>query len=120
VPDGSAAADETIHRALGRAGPVAPYTTDLAARILLPPGFVELGDPVYGRGTVYAACRRDGIDAGGLPYPHHGSWGATLPLKRVAADRVQTTSSCQRWWRQCATAHESLPPERSCTRPATG
>ena len=80
VPAGSAAADQAIHQALGRTGPTPPYTTDLAAaRTLLPPGFVEL-DPVPGVGAVYASCRRAGLDARGLPFPHHGGWGATLPL----------------------------------------
>ena len=50
-----------------------------AARTLLPPGFEEL-DPVPMAGTVYGSCRRAGIDRGGLPFPHHGGWGATLPL----------------------------------------
>ena len=78
---GSAAADKTIHQALGRAGPAPPYTTDMeVARTLLPPGFDELGDPMHMADAVYAACRRGGIDVGGLPYPHHGGWGATLPL----------------------------------------
>ena len=81
VKVGSAVADETIHRALGRTGPAPAYTTDMAAaRTLLPPGFEELGDPVYISGAVYGACRRAGIDRGGLPFPHHGGWGATLPL----------------------------------------
>ena len=81
VSAGSAEADEAIHQALGRAGPAPPYTTDMeAARTLLPPGFVELGDPMYTADAVYAACRRAGIDRSGLPFPHHGGWGATLPL----------------------------------------
>ncbi len=81
VTTGSAAADQAIYQALGRAGPVPRYTTDLdAARTLLPPGFEELGDPIYTSDAVYAACRRTGIDRGGLPFPHHGGWGATLPL----------------------------------------
>ena len=91
VPAGSVAADETIHRALGRAGPAPPYTTDMtAARTLLPPGFVELEDPTYMADAVYAACRRAGIDRDGLPFPHHGGWGATMPLALChAAARAQ-------------------------------
>ena len=81
VSAGSPAADEVIHQALGRTGPAPPYTTDIAAaRTLLRPGFEELSDPVYSSGAVYAACRRAGIDRGSLPFPHHGGWGATLPL----------------------------------------
>ena len=81
VSAGSAEADETIHEALGRAGLAPPYTTEMeAARTLLPPGFEELGDPTYMTDAVYAACRRVGIDVGGLPFPHHGGWGATLAL----------------------------------------
>ncbi len=96
VPAGSAEADAAIHHALGRAGPALPYTTDMAAaRTLLPPGFVELGDPMYMTDAVYAACRRAGIDCGGLPFPHHGGWGATLPL-----------ALCQ----ACARARASLMP----------
>ncbi len=54
VSAGSAEADEAIHQALGRAGPAPPYTTDMeAARTLLPPGFVERGDPTYMTGAVY-------------------------------------------------------------------
>ena len=88
VTTGSAVADKTktIHRALGRAGPAPCYTTDLdAARTLLPPGFEELSDPIYTSDAVYAACRRTGIDHGGLPFPHHGGWGATLPLALCSA-----------------------------------
>ncbi len=79
VPAGSAEADEVIHQALGRVGHAPPYTMDMeAARTLLPPGFVEPGVPMYVTDAVYVACRRAGIDRG-LPFPHHGGWGATPP-----------------------------------------
>ncbi len=93
VTTGSVEADQAIHRALGRAGPAPCYTTDLdAARTLLPPGFEELSDPIYTSDAVYAACRRAGIDRGGLPFPHHGGWGATLPLALCnACIRVQAS-----------------------------
>ena len=40
VAAGSVLADGAIHKAVGRLGPVQPYTTDeAAARTLLPPGF---------------------------------------------------------------------------------
>jgi hypothetical protein len=55
------------------------YTTqEEAARGLLPAGF-EWIPIAFARGGVYVACRRSGLD-GELPYPHHGQWGATLPL----------------------------------------
>ena len=80
VPAGSVAAAESVHQALGRSGPAPPYTTDMAAaRTLLPPGFVEL-DPLPSVGAKYRSCRRAGLDDRGLPFPHHGGWGATLPL----------------------------------------
>jgi hypothetical protein len=47
------------------------------------PGFEWLPSTYAGR--VYAACRRSGID-GELPYPHHGQWGATLPLAKCGAE----------------------------------
>jgi hypothetical protein len=81
---GSDAADQAIHQALGRPGPVQPYTTDeAAARSLLPEGFEWL-DPVYSAGAVYAACRRSGTDDG-LPHPHHGQWGRTALLAACGA-----------------------------------
>jgi hypothetical protein len=42
---------------------------------------------MYMTDAVYAACRRAGIDRDGLPFPfpHHGSWGATLPLALCGA-----------------------------------
>ena len=90
APAGSAVADETIHQALGRAGPAPPYTTDIAAaRTLLPSGFVELG-PLFNVGAVYGSRRRAGVGSDGLPFPHHGGWGATLPLALChAAVRAQ-------------------------------
>jgi hypothetical protein len=85
VEAGSAAADTAIHAALGRAGPVLLYTQDeAAARGLLPDGF-QWGQPTYSVGKVYAACRRSGTGADGLPHPHHGQWGATLPLAMCGA-----------------------------------
>jgi hypothetical protein len=33
---------------------------------------------------IYATCRRSGMD-GEWPYPHHGQWGATLPLAMCGA-----------------------------------
>jgi hypothetical protein len=79
VRAGSPAADQAIHQALDRSGPVLAYTTaEDAARSLLPAGF-ELLPATYAGGAVYAACRRIGTD-GELPHPHHGQWGTTLPL----------------------------------------
>ena len=80
---GSPAADQAIHDAFGLAGHVLPYTTsETAARTLLPPGFEILphliGNPIY------AGCRRAGLN-GGLPYPHHGQWGATPALALCGA-----------------------------------
>jgi hypothetical protein len=84
VPIGSVAADQAIHDALGRTGPVLPYTTDQgAARSLLPPGF-EWMPAVYASRCVYGACRRAGLD-GEWPYPHHGQWSAALPLAMCGA-----------------------------------
>ena len=84
VPSGSAEADRTIHEALGRAGPVLPYTSDeAAAEQLLPPGF-EWRQPDYSGGAVYASCRRSGMD-GPWPHPHHGQWSATQPLAMCGA-----------------------------------
>lgn len=80
VTAGSAAADTAIHEALGLAGPTPPYTTDeTAARTLLPLGF-ELMTITQTAGWVYAPCRRAGLDAEGLPYPHRGQWCRTIPL----------------------------------------
>jgi hypothetical protein len=83
VAAGSPAADQAIHDAFGLAGHILPYTTsETAARTLLPPGFEILphliGNPIY------ASCRRTGLD-GGLPYPHHGQWGATPALALCGA-----------------------------------
>ncbi|MBL6459208.1 hypothetical protein JMJ55_28195 [Belnapia sp. T6] len=81
---GSAAADQTIHDVIGRAGPVLPYTTEKAAAVqLLPPGF-EWMPPTYASGLVYASCRRAGRDGKWL-YPHHGQWSATEPLAMCGA-----------------------------------
>jgi hypothetical protein len=79
VQAGSPAADQAIHQALDRGGPVLAYTTaEEAAQSLLPAGF-ELLPAIFGGGAVYAACRHIGMD-GELPHPHHGQWGTTLPL----------------------------------------
>ena len=79
VQAGSPAADQAIHQALDRSGPVLAYTAaEDAAQSLLPAGF-ELLPAIYAGGAVYAACRRSGTD-GELPHPHHGQWGTTLPL----------------------------------------
>jgi hypothetical protein len=81
---GSAKADRIIHDALGRAGPVLPYTTDEGtARSLLPPDFEWLAI-TYAAGCIYAPCRRAGLD-GELPHPHYGQWGQTLPLSLCGA-----------------------------------
>jgi hypothetical protein len=81
---GSAEADSYIHRALGRAGPVLPYTSNEAAALaLLPPDF-EADWPTTGGGEVYAAVWRRGL-LDGLPYPHHGQWGATRALALCGA-----------------------------------
>ena len=79
VQAGSPAADQAIHQALDRSGPVLAYTVaEDAAQSLLPAGF-ELLPATFGGGAVYAACRRIGMD-GELPHPHHGQWGTTLAL----------------------------------------
>ena len=79
VREGGPAADQAIHETLNLSGPVLAYTTaEDAARSLLAAGF-ELLPATYTGGAVYAACRRIGTD-GELPHPHHGQWGATLPL----------------------------------------
>jgi hypothetical protein len=84
VEAGSPEADRTIHQALDRGGPPVPYTTEEeAARGLLPVGFEWLPN-IPGAGTIYAACRRSGMD-GDLPHPHHGQWSATLPLAMCGA-----------------------------------
>jgi hypothetical protein len=84
VDAGTPAADQAIHQALGRTGPVLPYTTDVAAvRGLLPSGFEWLAT-VYSAGWVYEACRCVGLDEG-LPHPHHGQWGRTTPLAACRA-----------------------------------
>lgn len=76
----SEAADRAIHAALGRNGPLLPYTTDEPyARTLLPPGF-EWMDVTPTDGGIYAPCRRTGLGADGLAYPHHGQWGRTQML----------------------------------------
>ena len=69
VQAGSPAADQAIHQALDRSGPVLTYTTaEDAAQGLLPAGF-ELLPATYAGGAVYAACRRIGTDWE-LPHPH--------------------------------------------------
>ena len=79
VQAGSPAADQAIHQALDRSGPVLTYTTaEDAAQSLLPAGF-ELLPATFGGGAVYAACRRIGMD-GELPHRTMGSGGTTLPL----------------------------------------
>jgi hypothetical protein len=84
VAAGSLLADLAIHKALGLAGVVMPYTrNEVAARSLLPAGFEWLPS-TYSGGVVYAACRRSGID-GAWPYPPHGQWGATLALALCGA-----------------------------------
>jgi hypothetical protein len=84
VEAGSAAADQAIHDAIGRAGQVLPYTTrDEAAQRLLPPDF-EWMAVTYSAGWVYAPCRRSGLD-NGMSHPHHGQWGRTLPLSMCGA-----------------------------------
>ncbi len=73
LPEGSAAADLAMHRALGLPGEPRAYTSDEAAlRTLLPEGFemyvsISVADAVYGVVT----------RAGDPDYPHHGQWGAT-------------------------------------------
>ena len=85
VEAGRATADQAIHEALRRQGPIPPYTIDeAAARALLPPGF-EWITATDSAGWVYAPCRRAGLDAGELPYPHHGQWGRALPLSMCGA-----------------------------------
>ena len=84
VEAGSDAADQAIHEAIGRAGLALPYTTaKAAAAALLPPGF-EWREPVYAAGSVYASCKRSGMD-GEYPYPHHGQWASTEALAMCAA-----------------------------------
>ena len=96
VQAGSPAADQAIHQALDRSGPVLTYTTtEEAAQSLLPAGF-ELLPATFGGGAVYAACRRSGTD-GKLPHPHHGQWCTTLPLAICAA---------------CLRAHAGLDQDR--------
>ena len=80
VEAGGALADETIHAAVGLAGPVLRYTTDkAAAQTLLPPGFEWMAITPASQ-WVYAPCRRTGISPDGFAYPHHGQWGRTTPL----------------------------------------
>jgi hypothetical protein len=96
VGAGSPAADQAIHQVLNRSGPVLAYTTaEDAAQSLLPAGF-ELLPATYAGGAVYAACRRSEAD-GGVPYPHHGQWGTTLPLAICGA---------------CLRAHAALNQDR--------
>ena len=85
IKTGSTVADETLHQAIGRSGPVPPYTTDeAAARTLLPSGF-EWITATHSAGRVYAPCRRSGRGADKLPFPHHGQWGRTLSLSMCGA-----------------------------------
>ena len=81
---GSVLADEAIHEAVGRLGPVQPYSTsEASARTLLPPGFEWLAiTPTAG--WIYAPCRRVGAGDDGLPLPHHGQWCQTIPLSLCA------------------------------------
>jgi hypothetical protein len=84
VPAGSLLADLAIHEALGLVGVAMPYTrNEAAARSLLPDGF-EWMPSTYSGGTVYAACRRSGMD-GEQRHPHYGSWATTLPLAMCGA-----------------------------------
>jgi hypothetical protein len=55
---------------------------------VLTPGFEWL-PPHYSGALVYAFCRRCGMD-GEWPYPHHGQWGATLPLAMCGAGLAET------------------------------
>jgi hypothetical protein len=81
---GSPEADCTIHRALGRKGPVLAYTRNEAAtRLLLPDGF-EWRTDTYSSRLVYVSCGRTGLD-GGFPHPRHKQWGRTLPLAMCGA-----------------------------------
>jgi hypothetical protein len=96
VRAGSPVADQAIHQALDRSGPVLAYTTvEEAAQSLLPAGF-ELLPPTFGGGAVYAACQRSGTD-GELPHTHHGQWCTTLPLAICGA---------------CLRAHAGLDQDR--------
>jgi hypothetical protein len=97
VQAGSPEADQAIHQALDRSGPVLTYTTsEEAAQNLLPAGF-ELLPATFGSGAVYAACQRSGTD-GELPHQHHGQWCTTLPLAICGA---------------CLRAHAGLDQDRS-------
>jgi hypothetical protein len=84
VPAGSAEADQAIHEATGRNGPVLPYTTEASAAAQLLPTDFEWRDATHARGRVYASCRRIGMD-GPWHHPHHGQWARTLPLSMCGA-----------------------------------
>jgi hypothetical protein len=84
LPDGGAEADQAIHDATGRDGPVLAYTTEAsAAAQLLPPDF-EWRESTYAGDRVYASCRRIGMD-GPWHHPHYGQWARTLPLAMCGA-----------------------------------
>jgi hypothetical protein len=84
VQAGSLEADRTIHAALGLAEPAPPYTREeAAARGLLPAGF-EWMPPTYSGRTVYAACRRSGMDEEWRP--HTTGNGALRCRWRVRSD----------------------------------
>ena len=77
-------ADIAIHQALSRPGAILHYTTDEeAARTLLPPGF-EWMQITFTANWMYTPCRRAGIGADGLAYPHLGQWCQTIPLSLCA------------------------------------
>src|SRR5689334_6249883 len=71
----SPAADTAIHEALGRTGPVLPYTGSAAAR-LLPAGCEAVVLTSGAGGRAYVAVRRLGVPSS----PHHGAWGASATL----------------------------------------
>lgn len=84
VEAGSPEADRAIHDALGREGPVFPYSrNEAAARLLLPEGF-EWREGTYSGELAYASCCRQGLDEG-FPYPRHGQWGRTPALAMCGA-----------------------------------
>lgn len=96
VDTGSVEADIAIHSALRRTGPVLSYTTDEGvARSLLPLEFTWL-PPVFAAGAIFVSCRRAGM-LSGLPHPHIGQWGLTLPLAfSGAAIRAYTSDGTGR------------------------
>ena len=79
-PETACSAAQAIHEAVGLTGLTLPYTTDeVAARTLVLPGF-EWMPTTYFAGWVYAPCRRAGLEADGMLYPHQWQWRRTLPL----------------------------------------